>query len=77
MEASEMQAIGDTLMRIVTPDMTPKQLIKAVRKEHPGASTKDIVRAAFFSIISHADEDLGKSKNLQALAIAERVDGND
>jgi hypothetical protein len=37
MDATELQAISDTLMRIVTPDMTPKQLIKATRKEHPNA----------------------------------------
>jgi hypothetical protein len=73
MEASEMQAIGDTLMRVVTPDMTPKQLIKAARKEHPNALKKDIARAAFFSIIANADQDIGKSKNLQAFAIAERI----
>ena len=73
MQATEMQAIGDTLMRIVTPEMTPKQLLKAARKEHPNASKKDIARAAFFSIISHADQDIGKSRNLQAFALAERT----
>jgi hypothetical protein len=72
MEAEEMQAIADTLRRVVAPDMNPKQLIKAARKEHPKASKKDIVRAAFFSIIAHADGDHGKAKNLQAFAIAER-----
>jgi hypothetical protein len=74
MEADKMQAIADTLVRIVTPEMTPKQLIKAARKEHPQASKKEIARAAFFSIIAHADDDHGKAKNLQAFAIAERVD---
>ena len=68
MDAAELQAISDTLMRIVTPDMTPK--------EHPNASKKDIARAAFFSIIANADQDHGKVKNLQAFAIAERVDGS-
>ncbi|WP_287071922.1 hypothetical protein [Mesorhizobium sp.] len=38
MKATELQAIADTLMRIVTPEMTPKQLLKAVKKEHPDAS---------------------------------------
>lgn len=73
MDATELQAISDTLMRIVTSDMTPKQLIKAARKEHPNASKKDIARAAFFSIIANADQDQGKAKNLQAFAIAERT----
>ena len=75
MNADEMQAIADTLMRVVTPDMAPRQLIKAARKEHPNASKKDIARAAFFSIIANAEADHGKARNLQAFAIAERVDG--
>lgn len=75
MNADEMQAVADTLMRVVTPDMAPKQLIKAARKEHPNSSKKDIARAAFFSIIANAEEDHGKARNLQAFAIAERVDG--
>ncbi|SFO68122.1 hypothetical protein SAMN03159463_02663 [Mesorhizobium sp. NFR06] len=54
MDASELQAIGDTLMRLVTPGMTPKELVKAVRKEHPDARRKDIARAAFHAIIANA-----------------------
>ncbi|TGS10577.1 hypothetical protein EN852_025900 [Mesorhizobium sp. M2E.F.Ca.ET.209.01.1.1] len=72
MDASELQAIGDTLMRLVTPSMTPKDLVKAVRKEHPDAK-KDIARAAFHAIIANADQDPGKSRNLQAFALAERT----
>ncbi|MER8628493.1 MULTISPECIES: hypothetical protein [Mesorhizobium] len=77
MDANEMSAIGDTLMRVVTPDMSPKQLVKAAKKEHPGASKKDIARAAFFSIIANADQDVGKARNLQAFAIAERTQRSD
>ncbi|RWG79848.1 hypothetical protein [Mesorhizobium sp.] len=73
MDASELQAIGDTLMRIVTPDMTPKELVKAARKVHPNARKKDIARAVFHAIIANADQDLGKSRNLQAFALAERT----
>lgn len=75
MNPDEMQSIADTLMRVVTPDMSPKQLLNAVRGQHPKASKKDIARAAFFSIIANAEEDHGKAKNLQAFAIAERVGG--
>ncbi|CCV10365.1 hypothetical protein [Mesorhizobium sp. STM 4661] len=76
MNTDEMQSIADTLMRIVTPDMSPKQLLKAVKNQHPKASEKDIARAAFFSIIANAEQDHGKARNLQAFAIAERVGGN-
>jgi hypothetical protein len=77
MDASELSAIGDTLMRVVTPEMSPKQLVKAAQKVHPKASKRDIARAAFFSIIANADQDIGKAKNLQAFAIAERTQQSD
>ncbi|WP_192179937.1 hypothetical protein [Mesorhizobium amorphae] len=49
MDATELQAISETLMRIVTPDMMPKQLIRAARNERPNASKNGIARAVFFS----------------------------
>jgi len=73
MDAKEMEAVADTLMRLATPGMKPKDLIKAVRRQHPGASKKDIARAAFYSIIARADEDPSKAKALQAFAIEERI----
>ena len=63
MDASQLQAIGDTLMRLVNPGMTPKELVRAVRKENPGSH----------AIISNADQDPGKARNLQAFALAERT----
>ena len=72
MKASDLQAIGDTLFSVVTPDMTPKQLLKAVQNRHPDASKKDIVRAAFFSIIQNADGEAEKARKLHAFAIRER-----
>ncbi|QKD06444.1 hypothetical protein [Mesorhizobium loti] len=77
MDTREMVAIGETLARVVTPEMSPKQLIKAVEKDHPKATKKDIARSAFFSIIANADHDVGKAKNLQAFAIAERTQPED
>jgi hypothetical protein len=56
----------------VKPDMTPKKLLKAVRKKHPKASKQDIVRAAFYAIIMNADAKPEKSKELHAFAISER-----
>ena len=51
-----LREIGDTLLKLVTPDMTPKQLLKAVKKAHPKASKQEVVRAAFYAIISKADK---------------------
>jgi hypothetical protein len=40
------QPIEATLLSLVRPKMTPKELLKEARKAHPDASKKDIIRAA-------------------------------
>ncbi|PAP95607.1 hypothetical protein [Mesorhizobium wenxiniae] len=73
MNSGKMQDIS-TLTKLVTPEMSTKQLMKAARKAHPKASKKAIARAAFYSLIANADnQDPGKSKRLQAFAISERI----
>ncbi len=44
-----------------------------MRKEHPKASKKEIVRAAFMALIVHADQEPEKAKRLHDFALAERV----
>ena len=57
--------------------MSPKELLKLTRKAHPDASKKEIVRAAFRSIISVADTEGDKAVLLQNFALQERaVDEN-
>ncbi|QIA23267.1 hypothetical protein [Mesorhizobium sp. AA22] len=74
MNSREMQDICSTLTKLVTPEMSPKQLMNAARKAHPKASKKAIARAAFYSLIANADhQDSDKSKKLQAFAISERT----
>ena len=53
--------------------MTPKELLKATRKVHPDASKKEIIRAAFHSIIAVADSDVDKATPLQTFALQERA----
>jgi len=72
MKSGDMQTIGQTLLEIVTPDMSPKQLLKAVKKAHPNATKKDIVLGAFYTLIANVDADPQKSKQLQAFAISQR-----
>ena len=72
-ELEELREIGDTLLRLVMPDMTPKQLLKAAKKAHPKASKQEVVRAAFYVIISKADVEPEKAKDLHAFAINERT----
>ena len=66
-------SIEATLLQLAKPKMTPKELLKAARKAHPDASKKEIIRAAFHSIISVADSDVDKAVILQNFALQERA----
>jgi hypothetical protein len=66
-----------SLVELVRPGLKPKELIDAVRKRHPKASKKQIVRAAFSSLIKIADDEEDKARALQGFAIAERSSVND
>ncbi len=77
MKASNLHAISETLLKCATPDMPPKQLLKAVRKEHPKATKKEIVHGAFYALITHADAEPDKAVRLQAFALSERTGAMD
>ena len=66
-------SIERTLLELAKPKMTPKELLKAARKAHPDASKKEIIRAAFRSIITVADSDSEKATLLQNFALTERA----
>ena len=66
-------AIERTLLELARPKMSPKELLKAARKAHPDASKKDIIRAAFRSLITVADSDADKAALLQNFALSERA----
>ena len=72
-----IQTIASTVLDLATPDMKPKALIAAVREKHPEATKSDIVRAAFYAVISHADADPARSDRLQAMAITARSGDKD
>ena len=73
----DRENIQQTLLRLARPKMSPKELLRETRKLHPEASKKDIVHAAFASIISVADNDSEKALALQNFALAERGPGED
>ncbi len=73
MVASRIEELSAALVKLARPGMSHKQLIEAVRREHPSASKKEIVRAAFYSLITSADGDVSKANQLQDFALAERV----
>ncbi len=66
-------SIERTLLELAKPKMTPKELLKAARKAHPNASKKDIIHAAFRSLITVADSDAEKAALLQNFALTERA----
>jgi hypothetical protein len=68
----QVNELSATLLRLATPGMKHKELLRAVRAEHPKASKKEIVRAAFYALIGTADADPGKAQQLQSFALAER-----
>ena len=67
------QSLEATLISLAKPSMSPKELLKLTRKAHPDASKKEIVRAAFRSLIVAADTDAEKALLLQDFAIKERA----
>lgn len=71
MSEKDLQA---TLLSLATSKMTPKEMLKATRRVHPKASKKDIVHAAFASLIAVADDDVDTARILQNFAITERGD---
>lgn len=74
-KAQETQSIEATLIHLAQPKMTPKELLKAARREHPDASKKEIIRAAFHSLIAIADSDADKALILQDFALKGRATG--
>lgn len=70
--AEPKQSLEATLMALAKPRMSPKELLKATRKVHPDASKKEIVRAAFRSLIAAADNDSEAALALHDFAIKER-----
>lgn len=72
-EAEKPEPIERTLLQLAKPKMSPKELLGLARKAHPEASKKEIIRAAFRSIITIADSDLDKAVLLQNFALQERA----
>ena len=72
-KAEQPQSLEATLIALAKPKMSPKELLKLTRKAHPDASKKEIVRAAFRSLIVAADTDSEKALLLQDFALKERA----
>jgi hypothetical protein len=69
---ANIQTIAVTLIECSKPGQTRKDLIAAVRKKHPHAGKKDIVRAAFYALSESSDAIRDKATDLHAFALSER-----
>jgi hypothetical protein len=74
---TSMEALSATLWSLAEPGMTPKALRAAVRAQHPEASKKDIVRAAFYALIEARSQDARTLDALHRFALAERIPSDD
>ena len=72
----DREEIQKTLLKLARPKMSPKDLLRETKKLHPEATKKDIVRAAFASLIAVVDNDSEKALVLQDFALKERGGDN-
>jgi hypothetical protein len=73
-KSKDTNELEGSLVDLARPDMKPKELLKAMRERHPKARKKEIVLAAFSSLIRVADEYPEKARVLQNFALTERRD---
>ncbi|MCJ8517926.1 hypothetical protein ABID21_000550 [Pseudorhizobium tarimense] len=69
---SDISIIANTVSDLATPGMTPKELLRAVRKHHPRASKKQVTRAAFYALIISAEQGSQHAKDIHGVAIRTR-----
>ena len=74
---SDYRELSDIIQAVVAPGMKPKELIAAVRKQHPEATKKAIVRAAFYALTSGMTISTDKVRDLHSFALSERADASD
>ncbi|AWV19844.1 hypothetical protein A3862_29865 (plasmid) [Methylobacterium sp. XJLW] len=70
---SDIQALAATLRKLAKPNTKRKELIAEVRKQHPDATKKEIVRAAFYALTHDVDNDPEQAQHLHAFALTERA----
>ena len=73
MASEKMEELSKTLLNVAKPGLKPRDLIKAVRQTHPKATKKQVVRAAFYALVSEKKVDEGTAAALHEFAITERA----
>lgn len=69
---AEIERLAATVKRLARKGMTPKELLDAVRAEHPGVTKKALAQAAFCAVILAAEEETGDVAELHELAMRAR-----
>lgn len=73
MASKRIENLSLTLTQLATANASPKQMLRTTRKQHPKATKKEIIRAAFDALIEAADKDPQKAKTLQQFALSQRA----
>jgi hypothetical protein len=74
---SRIERLAATVRAVARPALKPKEIIAEVRRQHPKASRKDVVRAAFYALIEDGGQGGDQSQLLHELAITQRAPGDD
>lgn len=66
--------IEETLLVHLRPGISPRDLMQAVRAVHPEATKREIIVAAFSTVILMAEDDPQRARELQNFALRSRGD---
>ncbi|GLS46685.1 hypothetical protein [Methylobacterium brachythecii] len=69
--------LAETLVRFAKPGMTAKELLAAVREQHPESTKKEVVRAAFYALTEGHPIDPERARELHGFAIGARASDED
>ena len=64
--------IAETLLSELKLGISPNKLVNAVRAVHPEATKKEIIQAAFATVIALAEADPQRASELQDFALKNR-----
>lgn len=70
---SDIERVAATLRQVAQANMKTKELIAAVRRQHPEATKKEIVRAAFYALTQEAGGEDRQAEQLHTFALTERA----
>lgn len=76
MAIDRIEDLSSALVAMARPGLKPRDLIKAVLRAHPSATKKQVVRAAFHTLVSETRVDAASAAAIYDLAITERASEN-